>query len=141
VREKITVVGDAGCAARLGEGDYADVVSDPDEISGSAVVVLFEGGDDVFAQIRRRAPNAVVVVVGASPQPACEATLFSRSRIVGVDGADDSVVDVVEAIVMDRRRVFTCTVRCEGERGIDGEFAAVPVLLGAGGIREIVEDA
>jgi malate/lactate dehydrogenase len=70
----------------------------------------------------------------------CEATLFPRARIIGVDGGTEPVLDVVDAIVLDRKRVFDCVARCEGERGIDGEFAKVPVRVGAGGIQEIVED-
>jgi malate/lactate dehydrogenase len=139
VRPKITVLGDEDCAQRLRDADLAAVVTDLGDVSGADVVVLYTGDDHVYEEIRDRAPNAVVVVAKGSPQPACEATLFPRSRIVGLADQDADVVDVVESILLDRGRVFTAIARCEGERGIESEFAAVPVKLGARGIQEIVE--
>jgi hypothetical protein len=113
---------------------------EPDEISGADVVVVAaEKGGALAESIRDRAPNAVVVVVGGSPQEICETTLFPRARIIGV--ADDGEADaVVDAIVNDRDEELETVVRCEGERGIDGEFARVPVRIGARGVEEIVED-
>jgi hypothetical protein len=140
VRPKITVLGEEGCAQQLREADLADVSTDLADVSGSDVVVLYTGNGDIYDEIRERAPNAVVVVAKGSPQPACEATLFPRSRIVGLGEGDADVVDVVESIVLDRGRVFTAIARCEGERGIDGEFAPVPVKLGVRGIEEILQD-
>lgn len=112
----------------------------PDEISGADVVVVTSGqGAQMSPQIRDRAPNAVVVVVGGSPQAVCEGTLFPRARIIGVP--DQSAADVVvDAVVNDLDKQVEAIVRCEGERGINGEFAQVPVRIGAGGIREIVEN-
>jgi hypothetical protein len=141
VRAKITVLGDDDCAARLRDAAFADVAAERREVSGSDVVVLFEEDDAIYTEIRDRAPNAVLIVAAGSPQPACEATLFPRSRIVGfIETGDAQVDELVESIVLDRRRVFTCIARCEGERGIDGEFAPVPVRLGERGIHEIVEN-
>src|SRR5206468_6044010 len=107
--------------------------------SGSDVVVLAEDADELFADIRDRAPNAVVVAVGRSPAAVCEATLFPRARIIGVSD-DAAAADVVDAIVLDRDAIITCVVRLEGERGVDREFAEAPVKIGAGGIKAIFED-
>ena len=110
----------------------------PGEISGADVVVVAaSAADDWGARIRVRAPNAVVVVVDGSPQPICEATLFPRARVIGVEDADAEAV--VAAVVNDLDKEFDAVVRCEGERGVEGEFARVPVRVGASGIREIVE--
>ncbi|MFL5894034.1 MAG: hypothetical protein ACJ76Z_02840 [Thermoleophilaceae bacterium] len=140
MRPKITVVGGGELAATLAERDYATVVSgrNGDDVSGSDVVVLAEQAEGLFDAIRDRAPNAVVIVAGDSPAAVCEATLFPRSRILGVEDVA-SVPDVVDSIVLDRGQVFTAIARCEGERGIESEFAAVPVRIGAGGIHEILE--
>jgi malate dehydrogenase len=46
---------------------------------------------------------------------------------------------MVNAIMLDERRVLPCTALLEGEYGIDGLYMGVPVKLGAGGIEEIVE--
>jgi malate dehydrogenase len=46
---------------------------------------------------------------------------------------------MVDAIVLDEKRVLPCTAYLEGEYGIDGLYMGVPVVLGAGGIERIVE--
>jgi malate dehydrogenase len=46
---------------------------------------------------------------------------------------------MVDAIMLDEKRVLPCTAYLEGEYGIDGLYMGVPVKLGAGGIEEIVE--
>jgi malate dehydrogenase len=46
---------------------------------------------------------------------------------------------MVDAIMLDEKRVLACTAYLEGEYGIDGLYMGVPVKLGAGGIEEIVE--
>jgi hypothetical protein len=110
----------------------------PEEISGADVVVVHaDAGDEWAERIRVRAPNAVVIVVGGSPQAICEATLFPRARILGVE--EGAVGAVLDAIVNDRGARVESVVRCEGERGIESEFARVPVRVGARGVLEIVE--
>jgi malate dehydrogenase len=46
---------------------------------------------------------------------------------------------MVNAIMLDEKRVLPCTAYLEGEYGIDGLYMGVPVKLGAAGIEEIVE--
>ncbi len=50
-----------------------------------------------------------------------------------------AVAQMVDAIVLDEKRVLPCTAYLEGEYGIDGLYMGVPVVLGAGGIERIVE--
>jgi malate dehydrogenase len=50
-----------------------------------------------------------------------------------------SVVEMVDAILLDTRRVLPCSVMLQGEFGINDLFVGVPVKLGAGGVREIIE--
>jgi len=50
-----------------------------------------------------------------------------------------AVAEMVDAIVLDQKRVLPCTACLEGEYGIDGLYIGVPVKLGAGGVEEIVE--
>ena len=50
-----------------------------------------------------------------------------------------SVVQMVDAILLDKRRVLPCSVLLRGEYGIDGLFVGVPVKLGAGGVRQVIE--
>ncbi len=50
-----------------------------------------------------------------------------------------SVVEMVEAILRDRRRVLPCAAYLRGEYGIDGLFVGVPVVLGNGGVEKVIE--
>jgi malate dehydrogenase len=48
-----------------------------------------------------------------------------------------AVVDMVEAILKDQKRVLPCAVKCDGEYGIDGLFVGVPARLGRKGVERI----
>ena len=50
-----------------------------------------------------------------------------------------AVVQMVEAILLDRKRVLPCSAYLEGEYGIHNLFVGVPVQLGAQGIERIFE--
>jgi malate dehydrogenase len=50
-----------------------------------------------------------------------------------------SVVEMIESILLDRRRVLPCAVLLQGEYGVDGLFVGVPVVLGQGGLEQVVE--
>ena len=49
-----------------------------------------------------------------------------------------AAAEMVDAIVLDEKRILPCTALLEGEYGIDGLYMGVPVKLGAAGIEEIV---
>jgi malate dehydrogenase len=46
---------------------------------------------------------------------------------------------MVDAVMLDEKRVLPCTAYLEGEYGIDGLYMGVPTKVGAGGIEEILE--
>lgn len=46
---------------------------------------------------------------------------------------------MVEAILLDRKAILPCAAYLEGEYGINGLYAGVPVKLGAGGIEEVIQ--
>jgi malate dehydrogenase len=50
-----------------------------------------------------------------------------------------AAAQMVDAIMLDEKRVLPCTAYLEGEYGIDGLYMGVPVKLGAEGIEEIIE--
>jgi len=47
--------------------------------------------------------------------------------------------EMVEAILLDRKRVLPCAVLLQGEFGTEGLFVGVPVVLGAGGMERVFE--
>ena len=52
-----------------------------------------------------------------------------------------AVVQMVEAILKDQKKILPCAVYLEGEYGIRGVFVGVPVKLGARGAEQIIEIA
>jgi malate dehydrogenase len=50
-----------------------------------------------------------------------------------------SIVEMIDSILLDKRRVLPCSVYLQGEYGIDSLFVGVPVKLGREGVRQIIE--
>ncbi len=50
-----------------------------------------------------------------------------------------SVLEMIDAIIFDRKRVLPCCALCQGEYGIKDTFIGVPVLLGKNGVEKILE--
>jgi malate dehydrogenase len=50
-----------------------------------------------------------------------------------------STVEMVDAIMLDKKRVLPCSVLLQGEYGINDLFVGVPIKLGAAGLEQIIE--
>jgi malate dehydrogenase len=50
-----------------------------------------------------------------------------------------AAVEMVEAILKDKKKILPCAVYLEGEYGIKGLFVGVPAKLGAKGVEEIIQ--
>jgi malate dehydrogenase len=50
-----------------------------------------------------------------------------------------AVAEMVDAIVLDQKRVLPCAALCQGEYGFDNLFVGVPVKLGRDGVEEVIE--
>jgi len=50
-----------------------------------------------------------------------------------------SIVEMVEAILKDKKRILPCAALLQGEYGEENIFMGVPIKLGAGGVEEIIE--
>jgi len=50
-----------------------------------------------------------------------------------------AVAEMVDAVLLDQKRVLPCTAYLQGEYGIDDLYMGVPVLLGTGGIEKVFE--
>jgi len=48
-------------------------------------------------------------------------------------------IQMVEAIIKDKRRILPCAAYCQKEYGVAGYFVGVPCILGKGGVESIVE--
>ncbi len=50
-----------------------------------------------------------------------------------------AIAEMVDAILMDQKRILPCAAYLQGEYGLNDLFVGVPVKLGAGGIEDIIE--
>ena len=50
-----------------------------------------------------------------------------------------SIVEMIDAIVKDKKKILPCTVLCNGEYGFDDIFIGLPVKLGKNGLEQIIE--
>jgi malate dehydrogenase len=50
-----------------------------------------------------------------------------------------SAVQMIEAIVQDKKRILPCSVQLQGEYGINGTVVGVPIRLGKNGMEEIIK--
>lgn len=50
-----------------------------------------------------------------------------------------SVVDMVDAILKDKKKIVPCCALLEGEYGVNGLFVGVPAKIGAKGVEQIIE--
>lgn len=50
-----------------------------------------------------------------------------------------ATLEMMESILQDKKKILPCSVRLDGEYGVNGVFAGVPVKLGAKGIEQIIE--
>ena len=48
-------------------------------------------------------------------------------------------IQMVEAIVKDKKRIIPCAAYCNKEYGVGGYFVGVPVVLGANGMERVIE--
>ena len=49
-----------------------------------------------------------------------------------------AVVEMIDAILHDRKKILPCAAHLNGEYGVQGLYAGVPVKLGGAGVEEIV---
>jgi malate dehydrogenase len=74
-----------------------------------------------------------------------ERTRKAGTEIVGLLGTSAwyspawATVDMVESIILDRKRILPCSVYLEGEYGIKDAYVGVMAQLGAGGVEKVLE--
>ncbi|HSF19495.1 MAG TPA: malate dehydrogenase [Vicinamibacteria bacterium] len=52
-----------------------------------------------------------------------------------------AIVEMVDAILKDKKKILPCAAYLEGEYGINGLYMGVPVKLGSSGVEEVIEIA
>jgi malate dehydrogenase len=140
-----------GMAGVLDSARFRHFIADELDISVRDVraFVLGGHGDTMVPLPRHSTVGGVPVTELLSPERV--AALIERTRNGGAEvvallktgsayyAPAASVVEMVEAILLDRRRILPCAAYLQGEYGIDGLFVGVPVILGNGGMEKVIE--
>jgi malate dehydrogenase len=50
-----------------------------------------------------------------------------------------ATAQMVESVLLDKKRILPCAVKLEGEYGIKGVVVGVPVKLGKNGLEQVIE--
>lgn len=108
-----------------GHGDTMVPISRYSTVAGVPITQILEP-EQVRALEERTANGGAEIV-----------SLLKTGSAYQAPGA--SVVEMIDSILLDKRRVLPCSVLLQGEYGIDGLFVGVPVKLGEGGVRQIIE--
>jgi len=139
-----------GMAGALDSARYRYFVAEAAGVSVDNVEAMVLGGHgDDMVPIRsccRVAGLPVEKFVDEKTLAAIEArTRKAGGEIVGLIGVSAfwspaiAALEMVEAIVYDKRKIVPSCVLLEGEYGVKGLFVGVPVVLGKNGIEKIIE--
>ena len=140
-----------GMAGILDSGRMSAFVAQELGVSVDIVHALVLGGHgDTMVPLPRYTTVASIPLPELLPRDRIEA-INQRTRDGGIEivnllrtgGAyyapSAAVVQMVEAILKDQKKILPCSVLLEGEYGLRDVFVGVPVKLGAGGVEQIVE--
>ena len=140
-----------GMAGILDSGRMSTFVAQELGVSVDNVHSLVLGGHgDTMVPLPRYTTVASIPLPELLPRDRIDA-IIERTRNGGIEivnllktgGAyyapSAAVVEMVEAILKDQKKILPCAVYLEGEYGLHGVFVGVPVKLGARGVEQIIE--
>lgn len=140
-----------GMAGILDTARYRTFIAQELEVSVRDVFALVLGGHgDTMVPLPSMATVGGVAITELLPEDRVEA-IVQRTRQGGAEivgllksgsafyAPSAAVLEMIDAILLDQKRVLPCATYLQGEYGIDDLFVGVPVKLGAAGIEEVVE--
>ena len=140
-----------GMAGVLDTARYRTFIADALNVSVRDVQGFVLGGHgDTMVPVPRYTTVAGIPVGDLMPREQLEA-IIKRTRNGGAEivnllkagsayyAPSAAVVEMIDAIFKDRKKILPCAAYLEGEYDIHGVFVGVPVKLGARGIEQIVE--
>jgi malate dehydrogenase len=140
-----------GMAGILDTARYRTFIAQELSVSVRDVFALVLGGHgDNMVPLPSMATVNGVAITELLPQDRVDA-IVQRTRqgggeIVELLGSGSAfyapaaaIVEMVDAILLDQKRILPCAAYLQGEYGINDLFVGVPVKLGAGGIEEVIE--
>jgi malate dehydrogenase len=140
-----------GMAGILDTARYRTFIAQELGVSVRDVFALVLGGHgDTMVPLPSMATVGGVAIADLLPQDRVEA-IVARTRGGGAEivqllqsgsafyAPSAAVVEMVDSILLDQKRLLPCAAYLQGEYGIDDLFVGVPVKLGASGVEEVVE--
>jgi malate dehydrogenase len=140
-----------GMAGVLDTARFRSFIALELNVSVEDVTAFVLGGHgDSMVPLPRFSTVAGIPITELLPQSAID-RLVKRTRDGGIEivnflktgsayyAPSSAVVQMVEAIVKDKKRILPCAAYLQGEYGITNTFAGVPVKLSRKGIEEIIQ--
>jgi len=140
-----------GMAGALDTARYRTFIAEALSVSVQNIQGFVLGGHgDLMVPVPRYTTVAGIPVSEMMPKVQLDA-IVQRTRNGGAEivnllkagsayyAPSAAVVEMIDAIFNDRKKILPCSAYLQGEYGIQGLFVGVPVKLGARGIEQIME--
>ncbi len=140
-----------GMAGILDTARYRAFIAEALNISVTDIQALLLGGHgDDMVPLPRYTTVSGIPVTELLPAEKIEA-IVDRARKGGIEivnllktgsayyAPGAGAAEMAEAILKDSNRILPCCCHCDAEYGVGGYFVGVPVILGAGGVKKVIE--
>jgi malate dehydrogenase len=140
-----------GMAGILDSARFRTFIAEELKVSVENVTAFVLGGHgDTMVPLPRYSTVAGIPITELIPKDRLDA-IVQRTRDGGAEivkhlktgsayyAPSAAAVEMVEAILKDKKKIVPCAVYLQGEYGIEGYFIGVPCKLGAAGLEQIIE--
>jgi malate dehydrogenase len=139
-----------GMAGILDTARYRAFLAEALDVSPRDIQALLMGGHgDTMVPLPRYTTVSGIPVTELIDQKHLDAivkrTINGGGELVNLMGTSawyapgSAAAQMVEAIVLDQKRIFPCCIKLDGEYGLDNMFVGVPVKLGKNGVEKVIE--
>jgi malate dehydrogenase len=139
-----------GMAGTLDTARYRAFLAEALDVSPRDIQALLMGGHgDTMVPLPRYTTVSGIPVTELIDAEKLDAivkrTINGGGELVNLMGTSawyapgSAAAQMVEAIILDQKRIFPCCIRLEGEYGLDNMFVGVPVKLGKAGVEQVIE--
>src|SRR6266702_4585338 len=139
-----------GMAGVLDSARFRTFIAEELKVSVENVTAFVLGGHgDTMVPLPRYSTVAGIPITELIPKETID-RLVQRTRDGGAEivgllktsawyAPGSSVVEMIDVILNDRKKILPCAAYLEGEYGVSGVYCGVPVKLGAKGIEQVIE--
>src|ERR1700719_3976659 len=140
-----------GMAGVLDSARFRAFIADELKVSVEEVTGFVLGGHgDTMVPLPRYSTVAGIPITELMPaeriKEICHRTAYGGGEIVSLlktgsafYAPGSAICTMIDAILMDKRRILPCTVYLDGEYDVKGLFMGVPIKLGRNGMEEVIK--